>query len=271
MFCGDPITCHRVAKGEVVDLELEGKVVVICGGATGIGRACADAFAREGARLAILDWNEPALVLAAHELRGTGADVLIERVDVSDGPSVEGAHRRVIEELGGIDVGFNNAGIITPSKAIEDTSEADWDAVLNVNLKGIWLCTRAQVRHMRPRGAGVIINTASTAALVGAPGTTPYTASKHGVLGITRTVALELATSGVRINSIAPATVDTPLNSVLFDNDDPFADALVRQGQPIGRNAHPREIADAVLWLASARSTFAHGSTLVIDGGFTAQ
>jgi NAD(P)-dependent dehydrogenase (short-subunit alcohol dehydrogenase family) len=91
------------------------------------------------------------------------------------------------------------------------------------------------------------------------------------VLGITRTVALELATTGVRINSIAPATVDTPLNSVLFDNDDPFADALVRKGQPIGRNAHPREIADAVLWLASARSTFAHGSTLVVDGAFTAQ
>lgn len=254
-----------------MDLELEGKVVVICGGATGIGRACADAFAEEGARLAIFDWNATALAAAADELRAGGAEVLTERVDVSDGASVEAAHARAIEELGGIDVGFNNAGIITPSKAIEDTDEADWDSVLAVNLKGIWLCTRAQVRHMRQRGRGVIINTASTAALVGAPGTTPYTASKHGVLGITRTVALELATTGVRINSIAPATVDTPLNSILFDNDDPFADALVRKGQPIGRNASPREIADAVLWLASARSTFAHGSTLVVDGGFTAQ
>ncbi len=254
-----------------MDLELVGKVVVICGGATGIGRACADAFAEEGARLAIFDWNQAALSLAADELRNNGAEVHIEQVDVSHGESVERAHARVIERMGGIDIGFNNAGIITPSKAIENTTEADWDAVLNVNLKGVWLCTRAQVRHMRPRGQGVIINTASTAALVGAPGTTPYTAAKHGVLGITRTVALELATTGVRINSIAPATVDTPLNSVLFDNDDPFADALVRKGQPIGRNAHPREIADAVLWLASARSTFAHGSTLVIDGGFTAQ
>jgi NAD(P)-dependent dehydrogenase (short-subunit alcohol dehydrogenase family) len=254
-----------------MDLELDGKVVVICGGATGIGRACADAFAAEGARLAIFDWNERALVAAADELRVTGAEVFTGTVDVSHGESVDTAHARVIDAFGGIDVGFNNAGIITPSKAIEDTTEADWDSVVDVNLKGIWLCTRAQVRHMRPKGRGVIINTASTAALVGAPGTTPYTASKHGVLGITRTVALELATTGVRINAIAPATVDTPLNSVLFDNDDPFADALVRKGQPIGRNAHPREIADAVLWLASARSTFAHGSTLVIDGGFTAQ
>ena len=254
-----------------MDLELAGKVVVICGGATGIGKACADAFAEEGARLAILDWNEQALTAAADELRSRGAEVFTEQVDVSQGVAVETAHANVIAALGGIDVGFNNAGIITPSKAIEDTSEDDWDKVIDVNLKGIWLCTRAQVRHMRPRGQGVIINTASTAGLVGAPGTTPYTASKHGVLGITRTVALELATTGVRINSIAPATVDTPLNSILFDNDDPFADALVRKGQPIGRNAQPREIADAVLWLASARSTFAHGSTLVIDGAFTAQ
>ena len=254
-----------------MDLELDGKVVVICGGATGIGRACADAFVEEGARVAIFDWNEPALATAAEELRGRGAEVFTEKVDVSHGESVEAAHASVIAAFGGIDVGFNNAGIITPSKAIEDTPEDDWDKVLAVNLKGVWLCTRAQVRHMRPRRQGVIINTASTAALVGAPGTTPYTASKHGVLGITRTVALELATTGVRINSIAPATVDTPLNSVLFDNDDPFADALVRKGQPIGRNAHPREIADAVLWLASARSSFAHGSTLVVDGAFTAQ
>ena len=254
-----------------MDLELDGKVVVICGGARGIGRACAQAFALEGARVAILDWNAEGLADAAAEIGALGAEVITRCVDVSDGPSVDAAHAHVIESLGGIDVGFNNAGIITPSKAIEDTTEDDWDSVIAVNLKGVWLCVRAQVRHMRPRGHGVIINTASAAALVGAPGTTPYTAAKHGILGITRTVALELATTGVRINAIAPATVDTPLNAVLFDNDDPFADALVRQGQPIGRNAHPREIADAVLWLASARSTFALGSTLVIDGGFTAQ
>jgi NAD(P)-dependent dehydrogenase (short-subunit alcohol dehydrogenase family) len=254
-----------------MDLELNGKVVVIGGGARGIGRACAEAFAREDARVAILDWDADGLADAQEALCSLGAEVMTHRVDVSDGPSVDAAHARVIESFGGIDVGFNNAGIITPSKAIEHTSEDDWHSVIGVNLTGVWLCVRAQVRHMRPRGAGVIINMASAAGLVGAPGTTPYTAAKHGVLGITRTVALELATTGVRVNAIAPATVDTPLNAVLFDNDDPFADALVRQGQPIGRNARPEEIADAVLWLASARSTFALGSTLVVDGGFTAQ
>ena len=254
-----------------MDFELGGKSVVVCGGATGIGRACAVAFAREGSRVAILDWNPGALAEAERELLEIGGDVLTIQADVSDGQSVDAAHAAVIDAFGGIDVGFNNAGIISPAKAVEDTSDEDWNRVIAVNLTGVFLCVRAQVRHMRPRGQGVIINTASAAALVGAPGTTPYTASKHAILGITRTVALELATTGVRVNAVAPGTVETPLNSVLFDNEDPFADALVRKGQPIGRNARPEEIADAVLWLASSRSTFVTGSTLVIDGGFTAQ
>ncbi len=254
-----------------MDLGLADRAVVVCGGGSGIGRAAALAFAREGAHVAVLDWNPAHLADTEAALREAGGKVLAIKADVSSADQVAAAHRQVAAEFGAIDVGFNNAGIITPSKAIEDTSEADWDAVIGVNLKGIWLCTREQVRHMRPRRAGVIINTASAAALVGAPGTTPYTAAKHGILGITRTVALEVATAGIRINAIAPATVDTPLNVTLLGNPDPFADALVRQGQPIGRNARPAEIADAVLWLASDRSSFVTGSTLVIDGGFTAQ
>lgn len=254
-----------------MDLELDGKVVVICGGASGIGRSCAEAFAREGARIAILDWSADGLADAEEGIRSLGAEVMTECVDVSHAPSVDASHAHVIEQLGGIDIGFNNAGIITPSKAIEDTSEEDWDSVIAVNLTGVWLCVRAQVRHMRPRGQGVIVNTASAVSFAGAPGAAAYTAAKHGVVGITRSVALELATTGVRINAVAPGTVETELNKILFDNEDPFADALVRQGQPIGRNARQDEVADAVLWLASPRSSFALGSTLVLDGGFTAQ
>jgi NAD(P)-dependent dehydrogenase (short-subunit alcohol dehydrogenase family) len=254
-----------------MDLELDGKAVVICGGGRGIGRSCAEAFAREGARLAILDWDEESLAEAAGELGDLGAEVMTQRVDVSDAGAVDAAHDRVVETFGGIDIGFNNAGIITPSQPIEETSEDDWDSVIAVNLKGIWLCVRAQVRHMRPRGHGVILNTASAVAFAGAPGAVAYTAAKHGILGITRSVALELAGSGVRINAIAPGTVDTPLNNVLFDNEDPFAAALVRQVPPVGRFAQPAEIADAVLWLCSARSSFALGSTVIVDGGFTAQ
>lgn len=254
-----------------MDLELDGKVVVISGGARGIGRTCSEGFAREGARIAILDWDKDGLLDAKEKIGATGAEVMTLHVDVSNSKSVDDAHAEVIATMGTIDIGFNNAGIITPSKAIEDTSEEDWDRVVGINLKGIWLCVRAQVRHMRPLGQGVIVNTASAAAFVGAPGTTPYTSAKHGIIGLTKSVALELAGTGVRVNAVAPGTVETEMNDILFDNEDQFADALVRQELPIGRAARPEEISDAVLWLSSARSSFALGSTLIIDGGFTAQ
>ena len=254
-----------------MELELDGKVVLITGGARGIGRGCAEAFAREGSRVAVLDKDAELLHDTEAALGRLGAEVLTVQTDVSSSRSVDDAHQRVIERFGGIDIGFNNAGIITASRAIEDTSEEDWDRVIAVDLKGLWLCVRAQVRHMRPRNAGVIVNTASNVSFIGAPGATPYVAAKHGVVGITRTVALELAGTNVRINAVAPGTVTTPMAADLAGDFDPFADAPIRQVLPIGRNGTTDEIASAVLWLASARSSFALGSTLIVDGGFTAQ
>jgi NAD(P)-dependent dehydrogenase (short-subunit alcohol dehydrogenase family) len=254
-----------------MDLELGGKAVVICGGARGIGFACAEAFAREGARVAIFDWNAELLAEAAAAIRKIGAEVLTQQVDVSNGEAVDAAHARVIETFGGIDVGFNNAGIGSPFRPIEETSEADWDKVIDVNLKGVWLCVRAQVRHMRPRNQGAIINTASNVAFVGSPGGVAYVASKHGIIGITRSVALELAKTRVRINAVAPGTVKTPLGKSRGAFVDPFPDAIIRKGLPIGRLGEPSEVADAVLWLASPRASLALGETLVIDGGFLAQ
>lgn len=254
-----------------MDLQLSGKAVVICGGAQGIGFACAEAFAREGARVAIFDWNAEQLAKAEAEIRAIGADVITQQVDVSDAEAVDAAHAHVIKAFGGIDVGFNNAGIGSPFRPIEETSEADWDRVINVNLKGIWLCVRAQVRHMRPRNQGVIINTSSNVAFVGSPGATPYVAAKHGIVGITRTVALELATTGVRINAIAPGAIKTSLGKRSGGFVDPFPDAIIRKGLPIGRFGEPSEVADAVLWLASPRSSLALGETVVLDGAFIAQ
>jgi NAD(P)-dependent dehydrogenase (short-subunit alcohol dehydrogenase family) len=253
-----------------MDLELNGKTVVICGGARGIGFACAEAFAREGARVAILDWNAELLADAEAAIRAMNAEVLTRQVDVSNAAAVDAAHTHVIETFGGIDVGFNNAGIGAPFRAIEDTAEADWDKVIDVNLKGVWLCVRAQVRHMRPRNQGVIINTASNVAFVGSPGAAAYVAAKHGVIGITRSVALELASTRVRINAVAPGVVKTPLGKSKGTFVDPFAEALIRKGLPIGRYGEPSEVADAVLWLASPRASLALGETLVIDGGFLA-
>lgn len=253
-----------------MDLELAGRVVAVTGGASGIGRAGALAFAREGAKVAVLDRDEAGLERIAAELAAIGVDAATWRVDVSDAAQVDHAYDDIVDRFGGLDVGFNNAGTILPAQAVSDMTEDDWDRVIDVNLKGVWLCMRAQVRHMLAAG-GVVVNTASAAGLVGSPGTSPYVASKFGVIGITKAVAAEVADRGIRINAIAPGTIDTPLNGALFDRPDPFATAVVRGIPPIGRFGRPEEIADAVLWLASPRSSFATGSTLVVDGGFTAQ
>lgn len=254
-----------------MDLELAGKSVIVTGGASGIGLATARAFAGEGARVAIFDVNEDRLAEAAAAIRAAGGEVIIRQVDVGNAEAVDAAHAHVIEQFGGIDVGFNNAGINSGFHPIEETSEADWDRVINVNLKGIWLCVRAQVRHMKPRGRGAIINTTSNVAFAGAPGAVAYVAAKHGIVGITRTIALELATTGVRINAVAPGAIKTSIGRLPGSFVDPFPDALIRQGLPIGRWGEPQEIADAVLWLASPRSNLALGETLVMDGGFLAQ
>lgn len=260
-----------------MDLELAGKSVVITGGASGIGFAAAEGFAAEGARVALFDWNAEKLAEAEAKIRETGADVTSFRVDVANAAQVEAAHDHVISTFGGIDAAFNNAGIASAFKPIEESTEEDWDRVLGVDLKGVWLCVRAQVRHMKPRGVGAIICTGSNVSFAGAPGATPYVAAKHGIVGIVRTVALELATTGVRINCVAPGVIRTSIGTSKGTNgkspflNDPYPDAAIRKGLPIGRYGEPREIADAVLWLASPRSTLALGETLVMDGGFLAQ
>jgi NAD(P)-dependent dehydrogenase (short-subunit alcohol dehydrogenase family) len=252
-----------------VDLELDGKVVLVTGAASGIGRATALAFAREGATLALVDRDAAGLASAREEIGGAATTHV---VDVADSAEVDEAHDAVAAAHGRIDVAFNNAGVIEPFNWFHETPEDHWDRVIGVNLKGVWLCMRAQLRHMYARRDGVIVNTSSAAGLVGAPGASPYTTAKHGVIGMTRTAALEYATSGIRINAVSPGTVATPMNASLDHfKDDPFADAPVRHGHPNGRLARPDEIADAVLFLASGRSTFATGSTLVVDGGYTAQ
>ena len=255
-----------------MDLGLDGKVVLVTGAASGIGRATAKAFAREGATLALVDRDGEGLRTVREEIVAAGGRATTLALDVTDSAAVDRAHDEVAVEHGRIDVAFNNAGVIEPVAWLHDTPEDSWDRVIAVNLKGVWLCMRAQLRHMFARREGVIVNTSSAAGLVGAPGTSPYTTAKHGVIGLTRTAALEYATHGIRVNAVAPGTVETPMmDEFSRQQDDPFADAPVRHGHPNGRLARPEEIADAVLFLASERSTFATGSTLVVDGGYTAQ
>ncbi|MDO8211056.1 SDR family NAD(P)-dependent oxidoreductase [Conexibacter sp. CPCC 206217] len=252
-----------------MDLGLTDKVVVVTGGASGIGRATVEAFTRVGARAIALDRDPEALARLAAETDG----VETRELDVTSAADVDAAIDAVVERHGRIDVAVNNAGISRGLGWFHDTDESHWDAVIDVNLKGIWLCMRAELRHMYARRAGVIVNTASAAGLRGAPGVAHYVASKHGVIGLTRTAALEYAPLGIRINAIAPGTVDTAMSDSFAEarRADPFADALVRQPHPLRAAAAADEVADGILYLAGDLSTFVTGSVLSVDGGFTAQ
>ena len=253
-----------------MDLGLRDKVVAVTGDASGIGRATAHAFVQEGARVTVLDRDPVALARLAQELDG----VDVHRLDVAVSEEVEAAFDAIVEREGRIDVAVNNAGIARGLSWLHAMDERDYDAVLSVNLKGVWLCMRAELRHMHARQAGVIVNTASAAGVVGLPGVAHYTASKWGVIGMTKAAALEYAPLGIRVNAVAPGTVDTPMGvgfAVERRQGDPFADALVRQPHPLQGIGRPEQIADAILYLAGDRSSFATGSTLVVDGGFTAQ
>lgn len=253
-----------------MDLGLDGKVVLITGGASGIGLATTRGLHSAGASVIVLDRDAAALAGVSGELEG----VQTVEADVSSASAVEAAHAHIVERHGRLDVAINNAGITCPVGWLHELPEESWDAVVGVNLKGVWLCMRAQLGQMYSQGHGVIVNTASAAGLVGCPGTTPYTASKHGVIGLTKTAALEYAPLGIRVNAVAPGTVDSPMSDAFAANNavsDPFADALVRQPLPLRPMAKPEEVADAILFLASDRASIATGSVLVVDGGFSAQ
>ncbi len=252
-----------------MDLGLQDKVVAVTGGASGIGRAAVEAFLREGARVVALDRDAAALARLADEVEGVQA----RELDVTSAADVDATIDAIVDEHGRLDVAVNNAGITGGLAWLHEAEEAYWDAVIDVNLKGVWLCMRAELRHMHAQRAGVIVNTASAAGLRGGPGVAHYVASKHGVIGLTRTAALEYAPLGIRINAIAPGTVDTPMSDG-FDverREDPFADAAVRQPHPLRPMATPAEIAHGILYLAGDQSTFVTGSVLSVDGGFTAQ
>lgn len=244
--------------------------ILVTGATSGIGRAAALAFASRGASVAVLGRSERAgeqTVERIHELGGSGIFV---QADVTVDRQVREAVDRTVEAFGGLDCAVNSAGVEADGQALVEASPALFDRIMDVNVKGVWTSLQAEIRAMLDGGGGAIVNVASVGGTVGFPGASIYAASKHAVVGLTRAAALEYAARGIRVNAVAPGTVDTPMFS-RFGGDDPDVRDQVTAMHPMGRIAKPDEIADAITWLCSTGSSFVTGHVLAVDGGFTAQ
>lgn len=247
---------------------LDGKVALVTGGAMGIGRTTAQAFAREGARVAVVDIVTEGAEETVRLIRETGGDAFFVKCDVTQAMDVESMVKKTVDTYGRLDCAFNNAGVAIPGTTVE-CSEEDWDRVLSVNLKGVWLCMKYEIARMLTQRGGVIVNTSSVGGLVGTPGIAAYTASKHGVVGLTRAAALEHVTAGIRVNAVCPGSVPTPMLDPVVNH--PELKAMLESKHPMGRFATTEEIAEAVIWLCSDRASYVTGVAFPVDGAVTAQ
>jgi NAD(P)-dependent dehydrogenase (short-subunit alcohol dehydrogenase family) len=249
--------------------DFSGQTAFVTGAGSGMGFATARAFAESGAAVALADLAGEALDAAEHELRDAGHRVLAVSCDVSDEDQVTTAVRRTVETFGGLDLAYNNAGIQSPvADAADETAEV-FDRVNGVNLRGIWASMKHELGQMRRQGSGAIVNCSSLGGLVGLPGRAAYHASKHGVIGLTRSAAVEYAPRGIRINAICPGTIETPMVTRMIDSGD-LDRAQAEANQPINRLGTAEEMAAAVLWLCSPGAAFVVGVALPVDGGYTA-
>ncbi|HVC45250.1 MAG TPA: glucose 1-dehydrogenase [Candidatus Binataceae bacterium] len=246
------------------------KSTVITGGGSGIGRATALILARNGARIIIGDVSERDGAETVQMLRGAGAEAEFVRCDVARAADADAMVAAAVRKFGRLDCAFNNAGIAGTQRKTADYSEDEWDRVMAVNLKGVWLCMRAEIRQfLAQKSAGAIVNTASAAGLVASHSMPAYTAAKHGVVGLTKCAAIEYARAAIRINDVCPGVVDTPLVAGMIAEQPKLAGRL-DQVEPVGRKARAEEIGEAVAWLLSDAASFVTGASISVDGGLTA-
>jgi len=249
---------------------MQRKVVLVTGAGSGIGRACALGFAKDGCTVVIADQDEMHGIQTAHMVEAVGGYAHFIRCDIAQVNEVQHLMESIVGRFGRLDVAVNNAGVEGVKASITECTLQDWERVMAVNLRGTWLCMKYQIPIMKRQGGGVIVNCSSIAGMVGFPDMPAYTASKHGVVGLTQTAALECARSHIRINAVCPGVIQTAMVDRYVNGDERVRRSLA-ESEPMGRLGNPSEVADAVYWLASDRATFVTGVALPVDGGWLAQ
>lgn len=247
----------------------EGKVAVVTGGNSGLGKATALKFAASGAKVVIAARRIPEGEETVRLIRSAGGEALFVQTDVSKAEQVETMVRRTVEIYGRLDCAFNNAGVGRGAGRVHEVQEEDWDTVMDVNLKGTWLCMKYEVQQMLKQAGGAIVNDSSMAGLVGYSLGTAYSASKHGIVGLTKSAALQYAADGIRINAICPGIIPTPNIQSIF-NRVPALEEWALAASPLGRLGTAEEIAQTVVWLCSEEASYVTGLAMLVDGGINA-
>ena len=248
----------------------EGKVALVTGAASGIGRASALAFARERARVVVADVDAKGGEETAGRINEGGGEAVFVQADVSNAASVAAMVDAAVAAYGRLDCAHNNAGILGElGVLLHEYREEDWDRIMAVNLKGVWLCMKYEIPQMLSQGGGALVNTASVAGLVGSRFAAAYGASKHGVVGLTRTAALQYAQHGIRVNAVCPGLTRTTMAERIFSAPEIMAHRTA--SQPVGRVGTPEEVAESVVWLCSDAASFVTGHAMAVDGGYVAQ
>jgi len=246
----------------------ENKVALVTGAGSGMGLAAAQAFASEGAAVVLADMNETAARNATERLVAAGRKAIAIACDVTDEVQVKSMIEQTVSKFGRLDVAFNNAGVQSLAAETADATSEEFDRVNAINLRSVWLCMKYELLQMRTQGSGAIVNNSSIGGLIGIPGRAIYHATKHGVLGLTKSAALEYATRGIRINAVCPGAIETPMVADMIAKEPETMKDILKE-QPIGRLGRPEEVASAVLWLCSSEASFVIGQALAVDGGYT--